>query len=612
MTIFQIQRYSLSLLGPQAKRKYFLGLFLQAALSILDILGIALAGLVGVLISNPEYGTSNFFFSKYISRNGLNSGSNIEILIILAILTLIFFILKAALALFFTKKIFNFISHQQVIFSQSVLKQLMSTKYSWLRLQDSHSVSTSVVLGSTALITNSLGQFLLLGAEITFMFLFGIVLILINPFVAICAFLYFYVVMSLIRRFVGNKVETYNNELSSLQIQNHSLLFDSIKLTRELRILNRLDNFRDSLEELASQRSLSFSKDMWIQQIPKYALEVAMLLGVVVLVTSGSFFTDSKNLIPVLIVYFTAASRIIPSLLRIQAAVFSLQSKKFYAEMALELSQTIRKEQYANNIKDIPSQNSSRFPDLDQKSKDIFIKLIDVSFNYELDSKAALSNINLEIRQGERIAILGPSGSGKSTLCDVVLGLLVPNNGQVTAHDMTISNWISANPGRIAYLPQDVTIINGTLLQNVCLGLNSTEIDIPAVERALKSCSLYEFVESLPEGFFTILGPNGIRLSGGQKQRLGLARALYSDPDILILDESTSALDITTESGIMETINGLTAETTILMIAHRLSSIRHFNRVIYLEDGVIKGDGSLQELRGEIEALNTQLILSGL
>jgi ABC-type bacteriocin/lantibiotic exporter with double-glycine peptidase domain len=527
----------------------------------------------------------------------------------LAFLTLLFFIGKSILSLLFTRRIFLFLGARQLDFSEKISKSILGAEYSWLRLQSPHTLSTAAVVGASALVTNSLGQFLLIGAELSFLILFGLILFFINPLAAVAVISYFLMVMLFMRFFLGRKVETINKELNDLQIENQELLFESLKLSREIRILSRGSFFQRKVLELNMLRSRSFATDMWVQQIPKYTLEVALLFGVMLMVFAFSFSVNEKLMVSFLALYFTAGSRIIPSLLRIQSAIFSLQSKKNYAHMALDLLTALNAHSLGSRpprgvslIERKPSEYSSISPK---------IECHDMSFKYVDSDEDVLRNISFNINPGERVAIVGSSGSGKSTLCDVLLGLLVPHNGFSKISGLDTSSWIAENPGKVSYLPQEVTIINGTIKDNVCFGLSESEIHYPSLLSALEKANILDFVEKLPSGLETHLGPDGVRLSGGQKQRLGLARALYSSPMIIILDESTSSLDMTSELEIIKAIDELDSSTTVVLIAHRLSSIRNFPRTLYLENGSLLGDGPISELRKVIPKLNSQLILSG-
>ena len=453
MSLIEIQKFAISLLSPSKRRNYLVATLLQASLAVFEIVGIALAGLIGMYISGKSENRNQLDKMFFLEKIGVESYSTSWILLILAFFTFLFFVLKSVLALLFTRKIFSFLAREQSSFAGKLIGQITTTKYEWIRMQDPHMTSTSAVLGASALVTNSLGQFLLIGAELTFLSLFIIVLLLFNPLIALIIIVYFFLVMVLLRSFLGKKVENYNSRLGTLQIANQSLLFDNLRLFREIRILNRERFYQNRFTELNDSRAQSFAKDMWIQQIPKYALEIAMLLGVLILLIVGSIFALQDDLVTMLALYFTAASRIIPSLLRVQASIFSLQSKKNYSQMAIHLSIMLDKTEESQKLeKSLRIIENSEFPRL--RTGKVLIDILDVSFKYQDSNEDALTHIALRIDEGERVALIGPSGSGKSTLCDLLLGQLIPYSGRVLISGEDSANWIRNNPGKISYQPQ--------------------------------------------------------------------------------------------------------------------------------------------------------------
>jgi ABC-type multidrug transport system fused ATPase/permease subunit len=240
------------------------------------------------------------------------------------------------------------------------------------------------------------------------------------------------------------------------------------------------------------------------------------------------------------------------------------------------------------------------------------VKLEGVTFKYEQSGVELLKSINCEIFPGEIIALVGPSGSGKSTLIDILLGIFPPDAGKVLISGLDPLDAFRKWPGAVAYVPQETCVIMGTIKENLALGLNELNFTEEKYWGALGKAKLEDFVRSLPEGLNTIINDQGNNLSGGQRQRLGIARALLTNPQILILDEATSALDVETEFAISEVIQSLGGNTTVLTIAHRLSSIRSSNRLIYLAHGEITEAKSFEELRKLVPNFDRQLQIMGL
>jgi ABC-type multidrug transport system fused ATPase/permease subunit len=235
-----------------------------------------------------------------------------------------------------------------------------------------------------------------------------------------------------------------------------------------------------------------------------------------------------------------------------------------------------------------------------------------VSLTYPNNLTKAISNITLSIPTGNSVAFVGPSGAGKTTMIDVLLGVLIPDEGSVQisglAPQLTVSNW----PGAVSYVPQDVVIIAGTIRENVALGYPLSEATDELVMNAIKIAQLEKFITSLPEGIDTQVGERGTKISGGQRQRLGIARAMFTHPHLLVLDEATSSLDGQTESDISDAITQLQGSVTIVMIAHRLSTVRNADQVIYMDEGKIIARGTFDEVRLAVPNFDRQAQLMGL
>ena len=622
MNLWGIQQKSYGLLDNRGKGKYLLAIAIQMSLGLFDILGIALAGVIGILsTSSLTQSPLSPRIKEVLSLFGLSNQSIGNLIIILCITTLLFFLLKTMLALYFSRRSFRFLAHQQSRITSMLVSKVLNSEYLWLRRQEPHKLSTTLILGVSAATTNSLGQFMLMISEIALIVLFLFLLALVNPLVGIFTILYLVVVILLLKQLVGKRVATLNRNLGSMQIDSQMHLFSVLKLFREIRIFRRTRWFENRLGELSENRAQNFASDMWVQQVPKYMLEVAMLVGAAGLLVAGRFLTTSDQIVPVLAIYFTAAGRLFPSLLRIQSAVFSLQSRQHYASMAHELlgdlvfverDPTYLKSQtsflHEGNFLSGSNPSQAKL----KKSTNYSVELKNVSFRFPNSETDILNDLTFRIQPGEKVAIVGPSGAGKSTLCDIFLGLLNPTIGEAVIGTQPAANWVNNNPGKVSYLPQEVTLTNGTLIENICLGIESSEIDWDAFSRAVRRAQLTEVIEQLASGVETNLGVGGTSLSGGQKQRVGLARALYTEPDILIMDEATSALDAETEFEVMNALGDLGLGTTVITIAHRLSSIRKFPRIIYIEDGIVLGDGDLSQIRKKIPRFDNQLLLSGI
>lgn len=331
----------------------------------------------------------------------------------------------------------------------------------------------------------------------------------------------------------------------------------------------------------------------------KYVIESSIIIAAFLVAGAQFILSDAVDAVTTLSIFIAAGSRLAPAVLRIQQGILGLNNSWGIAGSTLSLIEELKNVIYPSGA------ISSRFSDL-HKEFVAGLEVRGVNFQYPLANEPTLRNITLEVKPGESIAIVGPSGSGKTTLVDLILGLLIPNSGIVSLSGINPSQAISQWPGAIGYVPQDVYISNATVGENVALGFPIEEIDESKIWNALGQAQMASFISTLDEGLATKLGDRGVKLSGGQKQRLGIARALLTKPRILFLDEATSALDSQTEHDVSEAINGLKSEVTLVLIAHRLSTARRADRIIYISAGEILAQGSFDEVKRAVPDFQKQ------
>ena len=603
-----LQVSSFRFFNKRAKRLYILSVIIQSALGILDIIGITLFGIIGAVISTTFTGNqTSTLIIRVLRFLNLDLMTTAEITLWLSFFTLSLFICKTLLALFFSRKSLSFLAHQQQQISSKVIDRVLNSKFAWLKAKDPHELSNTIMLGITAAILNSLGQVLLIVSEIFLIFFFIILLIVLNPLTAIGTVFYLVSVIFLMNNILGRRITSYAHNLAELRIDTQRSIFNSLRLFKEIRILGRQEWFEKDIKSKFVAQAKNYAKDIWAQQLPKYALELALILGLSLLVFAGKFFSTTEQTLPILAIYIAGGARIFPSLLRIQSCILSLRSFSYLTESAHKFIDELN--EISNQTPENVKSDTNRTP---LASGENFVEVNNVSYSYPGSDKLIINELSLMISKGERLALVGQSGSGKSTLSEMILGLLMPIAGEVKIHGQNASSWVTANSGLVSYIPQDVVIINGSLMENICLGMEHSDIDLEALDKCLVDSQLKSFVDSLPEGLATHVGINGSSLSGGQKQRISIARALYSNPELIIMDEATSSLDAETESNIIEVIGKLSNEKSIIFIAHRLSSIMNFPRIVYLENGKLTGDGTFSELRNTIPRFNDQVKFLGI
>jgi ABC-type multidrug transport system fused ATPase/permease subunit len=351
---------------------------------------------------------------------------------------------------------------------------------------------------------------------------------------------------------------------------------------KDVKILGREDFFvSEYSHQLAGSAAVS-RRAFVSQTLPRIGLEILTILGLAVLVStmvvSGE---DLNSVLPVLGLFGAAAFRLVPAVSSIVTCVQTITINRpivneLFHDLSLRKADTPRRQEHAGFAHEVEVNN--------------------VSFKYETAPTNALSNVSLRVKRGEAVGLVGPSGSGKSTLVDVLLGLMAPASGAVLVDGVNVQDRIRWWQDQIGYVPQSIFLTDDTLRRNVAFGLPKSEIDDAAVDAAIRAAQLEEFVKTLPLGLETVVGERGVRLSGGQRQRIGIARALYHNPDVLVLDEATSSLDMETEHSVMQAVQALQGEKTVIIVAHRLSTVEYCDRLYRLESSRIVDEGTFREV----------------
>jgi len=475
----------------------------------------------------------------------------------------------------------------QVQISQRLFTAYLRQPYTF-HLQRNSAQLIRNVTGEVNMFTSAIMSMLAISSE--FLVLLGIttLLLLIEPLGALISVTVLGVAAWAFHRITRARITRWGKARQyhdGLRIQH---LQQGLGGAKDVKLLGRESEFlaQYRIHNIQSGRMGQFQ--ITLQQFPRLWLELLAVTGLALLVLSMlSQGRDTTSIIPTLALFAAAAFRLIPSVNRVLS---SMQTLRFNLPVIDKLHDELR------HVVPEPVANRQKDAGL---AKPVFraeIRLSNISYTYPGATAAALNGLSIVIHQGESVGFIGPSGSGKSTLVDVVLGLLPPGKGQMSVGGQDIQQNLRSWQDQIGYVPQTIYLTDDTLRRNVAFGLPDEAIDDAAVQRAIKQAQLEEFVSSLPEGIETIVGERGVRLSGGQRQRIGIARALYHDPAVLVLDEATSALDTATESGVMQAVTALQSSKTILIVAHRLSTVAHCDKLYRLEQGRVEEEGKPAEM----------------
>ena len=423
--------------------------------------------------------------------------------------------------------------------------------------------------------------------ELSVMFSIAVMLFIVEPFGALVIAFFIFVFSLIFHQITKKRLLNWAEDRQFHDGKTNQFLIEGLSAIKELKVSGRALYFIKRYNDHNLKKASIMEKQGTLQQVPRVYLE---LLGIISI--SGLIFlmvSQGKQLIellPTLGIFVVGAFRLIPSVNRVMISLQGLKSGEpvvdvLYNEFVL-----------FNSYNQIEDNNTISF----KRS----ISVDNIFFSYNGD-KSIISDVSLKINKGETIGLVGKSGSGKSTLIDIFLGLLVQDSGKIVVDDVSNFNLIGSWQTQIGYVPQNIYLLDDSLLKNIAFGIPESDIDLVAVNKALDVAQLSEFVSNLPNGLDTEVGERGVRLSGGQRQRIGIARALYHDPEILILDEATSSLDSLTEEAVMESVFLLHGIKTLVIVAHRYSTLKFCDVIYKLEFGKITSMGTFDELINSLD-----------
>lgn len=622
MSVRQAVTRSLGLLSPRDRRLLLLALGIQMTTSLLDIAGVLLIGIVGALAVTivqsqppPEQITA---FADFFGLGGLSPS---QLAITLAAAAAVFLLLKSGVSSYLVRRSLTFLANRQAILSGRLTEELLSRPLTFLHERSSQDVSYALMGSAGAATVGVLGHFIILMSEATLLILLGAVLLLFDPLVTLGAIGFFAALAYFLHRAIGGWAHRASAEGTETQILSLNAIQEALAAYREIVVTNRRGYYIERIQKLRWRSASLDAQSAFIAQIPKFYFDAALVIGGFALCVTLLATKDAVAAVGTLALFLAAASRVMPSLLRLQGSLLGLRGTSGAAQPTYRLAEELSKPaDVSAPAADISSPAERRDPqralqvgsDPQGRPTRVSVSLRDVSFRYPKSERDAVHSISIDLDAGHTLAIVGPSGGGKTTLADVILGVLRPSSGSVLLNGLPPTIVTSRWPGLVSYAPQDAFIAQGTIRSNVALGLPPEDIDDDLVWKALTRAHLAAHVASLPDRLSSDVGERGARLSGGQRQRLGLARALYSQPRLLVLDEATSALDAETEADVAETLRSLSGEITMIVVAHRLSTVRSADLVVFIEEGALVGLGDFGEVRRTVPAFERQAHLLGL
>lgn len=596
---------SFQVLNQADKRKIRAIVIIQIFLSILDLIGVALIGLLGALsVSGIQSGKPQGRIHEVLASAGMENLTFQTQAAILGISATLALVSRTLLSVYFSKRTLYFLSRRCAEISSRLISNLLRQSLISIQTRSPQETLFAVTSGVTAIVMGIISTLVILVSDFALLIVLSVGLFVVDPIMAIGTVLTFSIIGYALYRILHVRAASLGRIDSELNIESNNKVLEVLGSYREAVVGNRRDYYSDIIGKLRygvveTQAELTF-----MPSISKYIIESVVIFGALAISAVQFITKDAISAVSTLTVFMAAGTRIAPALLRIQQGAIKIKQNVWSAETALSL---IPKSDHAEI-----NRAGSQILDLSHQGFDASIKIRNVNFTYPGKDKKAISNLDLELNAGEVAAFVGPSGAGKTTAIDIMLGIIEPDSGEIEISGQSPMQAIQKWPGAISYVPQDVLITQGTLRSNVSLGYPAEDAVDSSVIDALEIASLTEFVRSLPNGIDTEIGERGANISGGQRQRLGIARAVFTKPSLLVLDEATSALDGETESRISAAIQSLRGSTTIVLIAHRLTTVRQADIVFYMEDGFIRARGTFEEVRKLVPEFDRQAGLTGM
>jgi len=580
--VLNVYKQTLRFMNSLERTKLYLFFVARALVALFDLAGILAIGLLAT--SAALFLTEGSDPDREINLGPLIlPGISAQSLPLIAGVILAMFVTKAIASIFLTRQLAHFLAKIEARAAHTISINAFGKGLEVARRNSRDEVIYAVQAGSPSAfnsILNSIGTFIAEGA------LFILVLatfFAIDVFVALGAVIYFGIIGILIQIFLGRVMEKTAIKVRNGTVEASEGLSDLAEVIREATILGRQKFYFDKIYNSRLKTSSSTATQYVLTGSPRYIIETALVIAMAIFLIVQASRADLVSSAATLAIFLSGGLRLTASLLPLQSALLAIKQAIPAAERALE----------------IISKKAGNSPELlapQIRGSAIGLEVENLGFAFTGAKSSVLNDISLKIEPGSQVAFIGESGAGKSTLADLILGLLEPTSGSILIDGEFPREFLVNHPGQIGYVPQKPGLVTGTIAQNIALGHNEEDIDLERLTQAITASHLNGLIDSLPKGVNTDIGKRRDELSGGQIQRIGLARALYTQPKLLVMDEATSALDAESENEINKALDDMRGRVTVVLIAHRLNTIQRSDVVFLVENGRITDQGSFGSL----------------
>ena len=564
------------------KGKLFLLFFGMFFMGLFEVIGVASITPFIAVVSNPEVIQENYYLNYFYVY--FDFGSESSFLLVLGISAIVLVFLSNSISALINWQIISITRNQAHLVAYRLLEKYLSQPYIFYLNKNTSNLAKNILLEVDRAVNGFVLPGLLALSRTAIMLFILIFLLYLNPLLASISIVVLGGVYTFIFMAIRKRLHLFGESTSQAESDRFKAADEAMSGIKELKLHSTEKIFLERFEIPSRNRSILMAYSQLSSILPRYLLDTIAFGAILTLMTFMVYIgKTSGQIIPIVTVFALAGYRLMPAMQQIYAS--STQLKFNFPALSILVNDLL-----SVDVTSTPSRDNEN--DIEFLDK---LNITNLSFSYPGVEKPTLNNINLQIESNKTIGLVGSTGSGKTTLVDVFLGLLNPTSGNISVdgEELTAKN-IKSWQKNVGYVPQDIYLVDDTIESNIAFG--ERVIDFDKVKKAAITSELDEFIKTLPNGYKTIVGERGVRLSGGQKQRIGIARALYHNPKILVLDEATSSLDGETESYIIKAINNLSHKKTILMIAHRVSTLKSCDMIYVMESGRIVASDTYKNL----------------
>lgn len=570
------------------KIRWFTLTALRAFLSLLDLVGVLAIGFVAT--STALFLTDGSDPSRVLEFAGLTIPAvNAQSLPWVSGSVLLLFLIKAFFSVVLTKRAAFFVAKIEARAAKTIAEIGFGGDLLDVRKRSREEITYAIQVGSPAAFNTLLNAVNTLITETMLFVVICIGFLFIDPMATLAAVIYFCMIAFVIQFFVGSLMSKAGMINARSSVAANTAISDLLSVFRELLVLGKR---RTYIEDIYSARVLAANSSAtayYLNGMPRYVIEAGLLVGVAIFVLSQALSGDIARSAGAIGVFLSGGFRLTAALLPLQSSLLTMKSAIPIAKVAHDILPT------SQGLIEMPKVHTPNKEHKVGSDRPIGVRFIDVSFSYPGSDKAAVKKVNFDVSPGSQVALMGTSGGGKSTIADLLCQVLVPSSGKIMLHQSPgftsgdLRNYVS-------YVPQKPGLVSGTIAENIALAELPKDIDRNRVIEVMELANLGDLHVELPKGIDTPLGNLQDSLSGGQLQRLGLARALYSGPSLLVMDEATSALDAESEAQIQKSLDAMRGKVTVVLIAHRLNTIQYADNVLLIESGEVEDSGQFKDL----------------